>query len=122
MSQKPGPSPQGQPFPLPPQDQSEPSLRRKACLFPRFPDDLHSHPCSLFLIAQQLLCLAPAVLEGRDADLPAQMVALGLLLALHAGGSPAKPELPSNLTRWLQEIPEDPWALESLCSSGPRQA
>lgn len=49
------------------------------------------------------------------------MVAHGPLPAPHAGGSLAGPELPSSLTLWLQGIPEDQWALVSLCSSSPYQ-
>lgn len=64
------------------------------CSFPRFPGDLLSRPSSLFLLSQQLLHPGPAVLEGKDADLPAQMAALGPPLAPHAGESGARPEFP----------------------------
>lgn len=93
MSQKLCHSSQSQSFPFPPQDQSKLPLPRALCLFPRYPGDLLSQPCALFLLSQQIFHPTPAVLEGKEVDFPAQMVALGQRVVPHAGGSLARPEL-----------------------------
>lgn len=92
MLQKPCHSSQSQSFPFPSQDQSKPPLPRNTLFISC---DLFSHPSSLFLLSQQLLHPSPAVLEGKDTNLPAPITALRPLLAPHAGGSLARPELPS---------------------------
>ena len=90
-----GSSSQSQRFPFPAWDQSEPapSLAGALCLFPDF---LTAHILLLAPWASLPTTPSPhpAGSGGEGADLPAQMVTPGQLLAPPAGGSLARPEIP----------------------------
>lgn len=92
MSQKFCHSSQSLSFPFPPQDQSKPPLPRS----PLFISSISWRPTFSSPLLPALPtnpCAAPAVLQGKDADLPAQKVARGQPTAPHAGGNLARPEL-----------------------------